>query len=232
MNKFFILTMVFCGVQVCLAQTEVIRKNKITSMVTEKYNTVITADRQLKQGPYQAMYNKKIVLAQGKYADDKRVGIWRFFDKKQRLSQVFNYDTGKLVFEAPEDETSNFKYEIESKTTDSILITKPLKQGGRYFGYLPYLRFFKLPVDLQAYNTDDINVVIQLFITSMGRVADFKIHIIAPFYKKDLTVDPNQLYPEDKIFMPATFNKEPISSHIFISCYINKHGELDMDTGN
>lgn len=232
MSKFFILTMMFCGVQVCLAQTEVIRKNKITSLVTEKYNTVIAADRQVKQGLYQAMYDKKIVLAQGKYADDKRVGLWRFFDRKQRLSQVFNYDTGKLIFEAPEDSTSNFKYEIESKITDAITITKPIKQGGRYFGFLPYLRFFKMPANLQAYNTDDVNVVIELFISSMGRVADFKIHIIAPFYKSALTIDPNQLYPDDKTFIPATYNNAPISSHIFISCYINKHGELDMDTGN
>jgi hypothetical protein len=221
----------FCGVQVCLAQTEVIRKNKITSQVTETYNTVITTDRQVKQGPYRAMYNK-VVLAQGKYADDKRVGTWRFFDKKQRLAQIYNYDTDKLVFEAPEDSTSNFKYEIESKITDSVTITKPLKQGGRYFGYLPYLRFFKFHADLQAYDPDDINVIIELFISSMGQVAEFKIHTIAPFYKRVMSIDPNKLYPEDKTFRPATFNNEPISSHIFISCYINKHGELDMDTGN
>ena len=232
MSKFFILTMVFCGVQVCLAQTEVIRKNKMTSVVTEKYNTVITADRQLKQGQYQALYNKKVVLAQGKYADDNRVGLWRFFDKKQRPIQVFNYDTGKLIFEAPEDETSNFKYQIESKITDSIIITKPIKEGGRYFGYLPYLRFFKLPSDLQGYNTDDVKVVIELFISSMGRLAEFKIHIIAPYYNEAFSVDTEKLFPEDRTFMPATYNNGPISSHIFISCYINKHGELDMDTGN
>ena len=232
MSKFFILIMMFCGVQVCLAQTEVVRKNKITALVTEKYSTIIAADKQIKHGLYQAMYNKKVVLAQGKYADDKRVGMWRFFDKKQRLLQVFNYDTGKLVFEAPEDETSNFRYQIESNTKDSILITKPLKQGGRYFGYLPYLRFFKFPAELQGYDNDDVNVVIALFITSMGQVAEFKMHIIAPYYKRTFTVDPNQLYPEDRTFRPATYNNEPISSHIFISCYLNRNSELDMDTGN
>lgn len=229
MSKFFILIMMFCGVQVCLAQTEVVRKNKITSTVTEKYNTVIAADRQLKQGLYQALYNKKVVLAQGKYVDDKRVGLWRFFDKKQRLLQVFNYDTGKLVFEAPEDETSNFRYQIESNTKDSILITKPLKQGGRYFGYLPYLRFFKMPDEMLG-NNEGVKIVIELFITSMGRVAEFKIHTINSFYKNTVKIDPNQLFEEDRSFIPATYNNAPISSSIFISCYINKHGELDMDT--
>jgi len=228
-SKFFILIMMFCGVQVCLAQTEVVRKNKITSTVTEKYNTVIAADRQLKQGLYQALYNKKVVLAQGKYVDDKRVGLWRFFDKKQRLLQVFNYDTGKLVFEAPEDETSNFRYQIESNTKDSILITKPLKQGGRYFGYLPYLRFFKMPDEMLG-NNEGVKIVIELFITSMGRVAEFKIHTINSFYKNTVKIDPNQLFEEDRSFIPATYNNAPISSSIFISCYINKHGELDMDT--
>lgn len=224
--------MVFCGVQVCLAQTEVIRKNKITALVTEKYSTIIAADKQIKQGLYQAMYNKKVVLAQGKYADDKRVGMWRFFDTKQRLAQVFNYDTGKLVFEAPEDSTSNFKYEIESKIVDSITITKPLKQGGRYFGYLPYLRFFNRQAGLQAYDYDEVRIVMELFITSMGRLAEFKIHTITPYSDNVYSVDPEKLYTEDKTFMPATYNNAPISSHIFIVCYINKHGELDMDTGD
>nr|WP_294790242.1 hypothetical protein [uncultured Mucilaginibacter sp.] len=232
MSKFFILTMMFCGVQVCLAQTEVIRKNKITALVAEKYSTIIAADKQIKQGLYQATYNKKIVLAQGKYADDKRVGMWRFFDKKQRLAQVFNYDTGKLVFEAPEDESSNFKYEIDTKNTDSITITKPLKKGGRYFGYVPYLRFFKSQAGLQGYDPGDVRIVIELFITSMGRLAEFKMHTITPDYNNFFSVDPESLYPEDKTFMPATYNNAPISSHIFIVCYINKHGELDMDTGN
>ena len=229
MSKFFILIMVFCGVQVCFAQTEVVRKNKITATVTEKYNTVITADRQLKQGLYQALYNKKVVLAQGKYVDDKRVGLWRFFDKKQRLLQVFNYDTGKLVFEAPEDDTSNFRYQIESNTKDSILITKPIKQGGRYFGYLPYLRFFKMPDEMLG-NNEGVKIVIELFITSMGRVAEFNIHTINSFYKSTVKIDPNQLFEEDRSFIPATHNNAPTSSSIFISCYINKHGELDMDT--
>jgi hypothetical protein len=222
----------FCGVQVCMAQTEVIRKNKITSDVTETYNTIITTDRQIKQGPYQAMYNKKIVLAQGKYADDKRIGTWRFFDKKQRLSQVYNYDTNKLVFEAPEDESSNFKYQIEAQITDSTNATKPLKQGGRYFGYLPYMRFFKFPADLQGYDPDDVDVVLDLFISPMGRVAEFKVRVTAPFYNRVFSVDPNILPSEDRTFTPATLNNEPISSRILISCYLTRGGDLDMDTGN
>lgn len=234
MSKFFILTMMLCGVQVCLGQTEVTRKNKITGLVTETYNTVITADRQIKQGPYQAMYDKKVVLAQGKYVNDERVGTWRFFDKKQRLAQVFNYDTGKLIFEAPEDSTSNFKYGMDQMASDSVRITKPLKLGGRYFGYLPYMRFFSFPSELLEMDIEDIEVIMELLISPMGRVADFKIHVLAPLYnyKRVFAIDPNKLFPEDRIFFPATLNKEPISSRILIYCYINRKGDLDMDTGN
>jgi len=231
-NKFFILTIMFCTVQICMAQTLVVRKNKITALVSEKYNTIIAADRQIKQGPYQAMYNKKVVIAQGKYADDKRVGLWRFFDENQKVSQVYDYDLGKLMFEAPEDSTSNFRYEIDANITDSTVATKPIRQGGRYFGYLPYLRFFKFPLDLQGYDPESIHIVLELFISPMGRVAEFKIHVIAPSYNRALSVDPDKLNPEDRVFTPATLNSQPISSRILIGCYVTNSGDLDMDTGH
>lgn len=231
MNKIFILTILFFAIQTCFGQTEVIRKNKITKSVTETYNTIITSDRQVKQGPYRALYNKKVVLAQGKYADDKRVGIWRFFNTNQKILQIYNYDNGTLQYEAPEGTTSNFRYIIDADITDSSRVTKPLKQGGRYFGYLPYMRFFSLPAELQGTDVSDINVTIELLISPMGRVADFKIRLESAYYnyKRDYSIDANKLFMEDRTFLPATKNKEPISSTIVISCFINSGGELDMD---
>lgn len=229
MGKYFTLIVLFCGLQVCFAQTAVVRKNKISAFVTEKYNTVITADKQIKQGQYQAFYKNKVVIAQGSYKDDKRIGLWRFFNKTQQLTQVYNYDAGKLLFELPEEERSNFKYIIDKVVNDSVTITKPYKIGGRYFGYLPYLKFFTMPEDLRGEAYEKIAVEMELFISPMGRVADFKFRIKAPFYSATINIDPNILLTEDKIFTPATYNKEPISSRIVVNCYINNRGEPDMD---
>jgi hypothetical protein len=180
------------------------------------------------------MYGKKVVLAQGRYVDDKRVGTWRFFDKKQQVLQIYNYDNNTLQYEAPEDSTSNFRYIIDATIADSTLATKPLKQGGRYFGYLPYMRFFSLPTELQGMETAAINVVMELLISPMGRVADFQLQLAAPFYeyKRVISIDPNRLFEEDRTFYPATVNKKAISSRILIACYINSKGELDMGTEN
>ncbi len=228
-GKYFTLMMLFCGLNFCYGQTAVIRKNKISAFVTEKYNTIITSDRQIKQGQYQAFYKNKVVVAQGMYKNDERVGLWRFFNKTQQLTQVYNYDTGKLLFELPEDERSGFKYVVDKVITDSIVTTKPYRIGGRYFGYLSYLKFLSVPEDLRGEAFENIDFTLELFVSPMGRVADFKFHIIAPYYKRTINIDPNRLLPEDRTFTPATYNKQPISSRIVISGYINNRGEPDMD---
>ncbi len=229
MGKYFTLIMLFCGIHICFAQTQVVRKNKLTALVSEKYNTVIAADKQVKQGQYQAFYRNKVVVAQGIYKDDKRVGLWRFFMKNQQLSQVYDYDNEKLLFELPEDDRSGFKYIIDEVVTDSVVITKPYKIGGRYYGILPYLRFFALPDDLRQDSPSSIIVTVELFISPMGRVADFKFRVKAPFYERTINIDPNRLLPEDRLFVAATYNKQPISSRIVINAYINSRGELDID---
>lgn len=229
MGKYFTLIMLCCGVQICFAQTQVVRKNKLTALVSEKYNTVITADKQVKQGQYQAFYRNKVVIAQGMYKDDKRVGLWRFFMNNQQLSQVYDYDKEKLLFELPEDDRSGFKYIIDEVVSDSVVITKPYKIGGRYYGFLPYLRFFMLPEELRQDSPSTILITVELFISPMGRVADFKFRVKAPLYERTISIDPNRLLPEDRAFVAATYNKQPISSRIVINAYINSRGELDID---
>ena len=68
----FLLTLI--TLSNCFAQDTIKRTRKITPEVTEKYTAVIGTDREIKQGLYQAFYNKKIPIVVGKYTDDKKTG--------------------------------------------------------------------------------------------------------------------------------------------------------------
>jgi len=171
---FIIVTLVYANN--CQAQEVVKRKNKLTDMVTEKYQTIIGAGKQIKQGIYNAFYDRSTVIANGSYANDKKKGMWHFFDQNGKLIENYNYDTNSLLYEASEDSTSNIKYRIDNKVTFTDVVTKPVRPGGRYYGYVPYLRAFKLPDDMFNINREEYAVTLEILVSALGRLADFKIH--------------------------------------------------------
>ena len=226
----FLLTLI--SLSNCFAQDVIKRTRKITPEVTEKYTAVIGTDREIKQGVYQAFYNKKITIAVGKYTDDKKTGTWQFFNKKGQPIQRYNYDTNTLLLETIEDEKSNMQYEFDVEPRDTDRLTKPIKPGGRYYGYLPYLKCFTLP---KSFRQDDMSmfyVVLEILVSPGGRLAEFKTHIKTLWdtdYDGILNINPNRLFDDDKKFIPATLNGNPISSRIMIYCYITDNHTLDMN---
>lgn len=215
----------------CFAQDIVERKNKLTDFVTERYQTIIQTNKQVKQGIYRAFFDKKILIAMGSYVNDKKTGTWHFFDRTGKQLENYNYDTNKLTYEAPEDSVSNIRYIIDNKITDADLVTKPVRPGGRYYGYVPYLRAFKLPSDMEDAG-QALDVILELLVSPGGRLADYKIHIRYLNDEKDLmvfNVNTDLIADEDKVFIPATFNNQPISSRILIRCYITRSNGIDLD---
>jgi hypothetical protein len=215
----------------CFAQKIVKRKNKLTNTVTERFETVIEATKQVKNGLYQAFFMKNTALASGKYVNDKKVGTWHYFDRDGKLVQNYNYDTNTLLYEEPEDSRSPLRYNIDYVIKDKDEATRPVKPGGRYFGYVPYLRAFTLPPGM-GYEQLDRNVVtFDLLISPMGRLADIVVHISRKGTGVDQVVyniNTDLFTIDDKTFIPATFNKSPVASQIHVLCSMNESGEIDM----
>ena len=216
----------------CFSQKLLNRTRRITPNVTEKYSYTIGTDREIKQGLYQAMYNKKNALASGKYVDDKKVGLWHFFNRKGQLIQNYNYDTHTLQYEIPDGDAASstsfqYAFDAELKATDKL--TKPIRTGGQYYGYIPYLTTFKLPRDIISQDAPEYDVALELLISPGGRLADFKIHMSSEWEDdRVITVNINRMKDEDKEFFPATLNGEAVSSRIVIQCYITPQQSLDI----
>ena len=137
-----------------------------------------------------------------------------------------------LLLETMEDEKSSMRYEFDVEPIGDDRLTKPVKPGGRYYGYLPYLKCFTLPRDMREADLDAYYVAMELLISPGGRLAEFKFHIKTPWdddFDWVINVSPNRLFEDDKKFIPATLNGEPISSQIMIYCYFTNSQTIDIN---
>ena len=64
----------------------------------------------------------------------------------------------------------------------------------------------------------------------MGRLADYKVHLIAPLlqYEQTFNLSLSFFSDEDKQFIPATLNHKRILSRIMIKCKVNDDGSLSF----
>jgi len=191
---------------------------------------VLKSNKDIKQGLYQALYRRRIALASGDYANNRRVGLWHFYDKYGRLAQNFDYDHKTITWEMPNDSltATHIRYGFDTKINDSDRVTKPMKMGGIYYGYLPYLELFKLSDDYQNIDFSQFSAVLEILVSPGGRLADFKVHIQSPVDERITSFSPELIDEDDRLFIPATINHQPVLSRIFVQCRITDEGELDI----
>ncbi|MFC0517129.1 hypothetical protein ACFFGT_23165 [Mucilaginibacter angelicae] len=209
------------------APETVVIKHRLTDSVVERFN-VLKSNKGIRQGLYQALYQKNYALASGYYENDKKTGVWHFFDNRGHLVQNFDYRTNQVTYEAPEDTTSNLHYIVDVQLNDTARVTKPIKIGGRFFGYLPYLNLFKLPPDLMNLNPNVSFGMIELLVSPLGRLASFKVHVYSGNYEKAFNMSIDVPDPADKIFIPATVNDEPVACRIVMKCAFRNDGGLEF----
>lgn len=227
LKKYYALIIPIIIVCQSSAQKTIPKKNRLTETITEYYNVLKDSD-QVKDGEYRAFYLKNVVIARGKYANNQKTGIWYFYDTHQKTIQVFNYTENKLIYEEPVDSSRQYiQYLFDRKFKNNDRLTKPIRIGGRSYGYIPYLKFFHLSDDYD-YWEQYYYAVLELLISPGGRLADVKIHIKTNALDRVTTFSPDIFSEEDKQFIPATLNGEPILSRIFLQLRVTDKGTLDI----
>ncbi|NCD69899.1 toxin-antitoxin system YwqK family antitoxin [Mucilaginibacter agri] len=229
MKHIFIYLFAFSLPLFCSAQETVVIKSKLPSGVKERI-TVLKSDNSIREGLYQALIDNKTALAIGRYSNNKKTGYWNFYDTANHLLQRYNYTTQTLTYEAPEDSTSNCKYIVDKLLTDTDHTTKPVIIGDRFYGFLNYAGLFRLPKDMQGIDNEAVIVTMELLVSPGGRLADYVVHFRAPVnnYDRKVRLNIDLLSEEDKTFIPATVNGQPIACQIFIRCFLDVRGELNL----
>jgi hypothetical protein len=226
------ISILLCAIS-CFGQETVEKSDRLSDNITEKY-TVLKDSQQVKNGLYQAFFKRKYLLAHGVYTMGKKTGRWHFYNQAGKLMQLYDYSADSLVYEAKQIQGTNIHYVVDETLADSDRVTKPVKAGGRYFGYLPYLALYKTPFNPYQYNIYGGQAVIELLISPLGRLAGYKVHAVCPMMDFDQTIemDINLLKEEDRQFMPATLNYKPILCRILVRCVITDDGGLAFAYGN
>jgi len=178
------------------------------------------------QGQYTAFLDKKL-LAVGNYHQNKKIGTWTFFDKKNQPCQRYNYDTKTLMFEAPEDGSAGIRYVVDDSLTTNYTFSRPVRLGGRYYGFLNYVNLIRLPEDLRNLSNEDFKATIELLVSPGGRLAEFKFRVHRAYSATDvndivLNLNLKLINEEDKIFIPAKLNDNPVNIRIIIPCQFYK----------
>lgn len=227
MKTFYLIIFSLLCYSASFAQETVELAEKLTKKITVVYH-VLQTDPQVKHGLYQARHDKNMALVSGLYNNNKRIGLWHFFDYQGNLMQNFNYDKNLLLYEAPDDQSVLFTYMFDKPIKATDTLTKPIKVGGRYFGYINYMRLFKIPKDYseETYRS----AMVELLISPGGHLADYTIHLPSYNNPLDLNFNIDLLSDEDKTFIPATLNGQPVSARISIRCTIDNSGNLTFGT--
>jgi hypothetical protein len=229
-KRYLLLLTTILVINNCLAQDTIEIKRKLSGNVTEIYK-VLKSNVNIRQGLFRALYKNKVPVASGMYENDKKVGLWKFADPNGTIIQTYDYTNNRLFYEAPEDTTSHFTYLVDKELKAGDKVTKPIKVGGIYYGYLHYLTLFTLPKDYTYINRDILTAVVELLISPGGRLASFKVDLTAdesgtPF--KTVNMNIKLPDPADVVFIPATLNGEPIACRITIRCAVTNAGHLDF----
>jgi len=213
----------------CFAQDTVSHRNRLSDSVTEHYY-VLKSNREIKQGPYLVWLKHKVLLVRGHYENGQKNGVWQFFDTEGKLAEKYDYDKKAFTYEAPLYASADFSYLFDVPFKIGDRVTRPLKVGGIYFGFIPYLNLFQCPFDPEEVNTDTFEANIELLISPLGRLADYRVRLTSAIYEYDhiFHMDINLFSLEDRIFRPATLNGEPVMSRIIIKCYVSPFGKLDF----
>ena len=204
-------------------------KNKLTDSVTERFE-VLKTNREVKNGAYKAFFRRKTVIADGNFTNGVKTGTWNFYNREGKLNQTYNYDNKTLGYLSQLDSTDNLSYRFDSKIVATDVVTRPFKIGETYYGYTPYISIFQLPFDTYGIDTDQFAAQVELLISPLGLLADYKVHLVSAEYQYDHTInlDVKLFDKDDRYFVPATVNKQPVVSSIFIRCSVNPDGSLDF----
>ena len=221
LRKFVLFTLVIIPF-ICRAQETVEQVDKLATGFTANYH-VLKTDHNTKQGLYQVLYKRKTVVASGMYINGNKVATWHYYDPTGKLVQHYNYDLNRLTYEAPKD-TSNYKinYAFDKVTTTRDTLTRPVKIGGVFYGYMPYLNAFKITHNFYL-DPDQYVATMQLLISPNGRLAECKLIIngkLTSEVVESFLITDDILTEEEKRYVPATFNGQNISSIILIACKI------------
>lgn len=115
-------------------------------------------------------------IAEGKYINDNRIGIWEFFDVNGEVEQRYDFSKNELVyFRLPETEKYKFLRIVNSPDTISVQLERPpVFLGGSALFSKALTSEIRYPMDAMRIGTTG-KVFITFLVDKEGKAKNYKI---------------------------------------------------------
>lgn len=213
----FILVSIVKAQDTTPPEETVTRTNRDRVNITEKFS-VLKNDKKTKQGLYQAYYDnpfsKTMLAASGMYNHGKKIGVWHYYGRNGTVVQHYDFTHNKLLYTLP-DTVTKYTFDTPINATDTL--TRPVKIGGGY-GYFDFLmaHYDAVLKDMHEHGRVKYSLKHILSIDASGKVTTYQILLTADDFKQVYDIKLDTLFEDDLLFVPATLNKKPIASKVFL----------------
>lgn len=193
------------------------RTNRDRVNITEKFN-VLKSDKKTKQGLYQAYYDspmsKTTLAASGMYDHGKKIGVWHYYGRNGSIIQHYDFTHNKLLYTIPDTVT---KCTFDANITAADTLTRPIKVGDSY-GYFDFVmaNYDAVLKDMHEHGRVKYMLKHILTIDASGKLTAYQILLTADDFKQIYDIKLDTLFEDDLLFVPATLNKKPITSKVYL----------------
>ncbi|TDW99132.1 hypothetical protein EDB95_0140 [Dinghuibacter silviterrae] len=185
-----------------------------------------------KDGLYSVETNKKEQLVKGHYKDNKKVGVWEYYDGGV-LVQQYDFSKDTLLFDTTDVNTFvATQYSVEAITDETDTVLPPRKIGGVNYGFLLLFDPRDYPPDLKGISSD-VKMTYMFTISETGKLLKWKVMYVGPTVQEIIQEREINHLPADAYeFTAARVNGKPVRSTIVYSVPITVDHRPGMGGSN
>jgi hypothetical protein len=142
---------------------------KVKSRYLIEQYEVLTANDTVRHGTYRRFFREgNVLLEEGQYADNKRTGVWTFFDGKGQPELVYNYSTKEVLSNNRTNLDSMGVILQDGQMTGVRLTPPPIYLASQYQIGGILVRESRLPAHLQRAGTSELSYQIAATVSPVG----------------------------------------------------------------
>jgi hypothetical protein len=201
-----LLLSLLCFIAVTAYAQDTVKKATRVGDYNEDF-MVLKSSKKVRQGSYQLSFRKKMV-ANGKYDQGKRTGIWNYYDNNDKLVQQYDFTANKMVSAVAD---KDIMYNVSSNQGD--VVVEPVLIGGLTAG-LRFIASFTNYADNFSDVAGKVSISHSINLDENGKISKWTT-VIKSFDGLKVVNPSFDNIPEDlRLFTPAMVNGKAIASVI------------------
>lgn len=196
------------------------RTTRMSESLTEVYS-YLPGDKKMKEGICKVLDENNNVLAMGYYRQNRKAGVWNYYNPKGIVVQQYDYAKNALLSNNNYDGGSivHYNYDIPGETiAQGAKVEPPVKVGGINYGFFLLYETRQIPKDLKNDNTM-LNAAMsyEFTIGPDGKLEKWDISYLDETTDKEIRKESQSVkhLPEDAYtFVAAKVDGKPVRSKL------------------